>query len=477
MKLNINFDLLDNAITKMGAEPIVFTPKNTPIGDIGIELGSTSGKKIDINDIEVNLDGGGIFEYQGRQVLLFIPNQFNRLDEILSNPMIGNRFHVSDCNKIQEMKQRNKYNKYSVTNNLSGKFEIYNYQNPEQKEVSKLHICKYCLEKLNYKNYKNEKYNKKQEIFENFDIGEFFERYSTLFEYLPNINKKKGASTYTDNWETLSRDYRASKNYICETCDTSFIKDKYLLHTHHINGIKDDNNQNNLKAVCIDCHRKEPNHRHVYMKYDQLQKIYITRREQNKVNIKSWDDVFKYSDLSLHGYIDLLRSNQKTSLPDVGYVIEVNNQKIALDLVWQNKYKKSAVATEYSYNFFMLKDWNILSLGDALIKYTQKQNQIIIEENTKIKETAQSALELEAMIKYTTQIETILESMGASARGLHGKVTKVQKKLSKDVIFRLRRIATIRNKKMHQTGFNNYVFKDFEEDSIIVLKYLKQLSI
>jgi len=478
MKLNINLDLLDSAIKKMGAQSISFTPKKTILDPIDKVLGSTSGKKININDIEINLDGGGLFEYEGRQVLLFIPNQFNQLAEILHNPIKGNRFHVADCSTLQEMKQKNKYNKYHVTHNLSEKFEIYNYRNEDIKKDAKLHVCKNCLEKLNYKNYKNESYNQKQQIFENFDIGEFFERYSTLFDYVPTLgleNNQKN-NQYTNDWKSISQDYRAKKYYICETCDTSFNKNKQLLHTHHINGIKNDNNPNNLKAVCIDCHRKEPNHRHVYITYDQLQQIYILRREQNKVNIENWDDVFKYSDLSMHGYIDLLRVDGKMSIPDVGYIIEINNKKIALDLVWQNTYKKSAVATEYSYNFFMLKDWNILSLGDALLKYTQKKTQNIQEENIQIKQTAQSAIELQSMINYTTQIETILENMGARARGLHGKVTKVEKKLSKDIIFKLRRIASIRNKKMHQANYYNYIFKDFEDDCKIVISYLKKLE-
>jgi len=480
MKLNVSFDLLNKAVSKMGARLVDFNTKTTfKHTDIDKILGTTSGQKIVFDDIVVNTDGGGLFEYKGRQVLLFLPKQFHDISLVRNNHSQGNKFHVADCSTLQQQREKGTFNNYSATNNLSGKFHVYGFDKKNERDEfdTKLNVCQNCLKKLNYKNFNSVSRNEKNNIVSNFTTSEFFERYSTLFEYLPNIdtNEEKEATTYTDNWEIVSKDYRASKNYICETCDTSFIKYKHLLHTHHINGKKDDNTKSNLKAVCIDCHRKEPNHRHVYMKYDQLQQIYIARREQNKVDIKSWDDVFKYSDLSLHGYIDLLRSDQKTSLPDVGYVVEVNNQKVALDLVWQNSYKKSAVATEYSYNFFMLKDWNILSLGDALIKYTQKQSQTIIRENTKIKETAQSALELEAMMNYTTQIETILESMGARARGLHGKVTKVQKKLSKDIIFRLRRIATIRNKKMHQAGFDNYIFKDFEDDCQIVLKYLNNL--
>ncbi|MEA2018879.1 MAG: hypothetical protein U9N59_10565 [Campylobacterota bacterium] len=469
MKLNINFDLLDSAISKMGAKKIIFEPKATTPEPPNI--GDTAGVEININDIEINLDGGGLFEYDGRQVLLFIPNhnpRYKSIEEVLHDPMRGNRFHVSDCSTLQQMKERNNYNKYHVTQNLSGKFKIYNEGKEKDGQNAKLHVCKNCLEKLNYKNYKNEIYNKKQEIFENFDIGEFFERYSTLFEYLPNIesDRQKEATTYTDNWEAVSKDYRASKNYVCETCDTSFIKDKHLLHTHHMNGKKDDNTQSNLKAVCIDCHRKEPKHRHVYMDYEQLQKINITRREQNKVNIQGWDDVFKFTDLSIHGYLKLIENQY--SIPDVATILEYQGKKVALDISWTRNNKKSAVVTEYAYDLLNFDDWNILTIGDAIIEYHKRAT-------NDIQNQAQSALELEAMMNYTTQIETILESMGAKARGLHGKVTKVQKKLSKDVVFRLRRIATIRNKKMHQAGFENYIFKDFEDDCRIVLDYLNKI--
>ena len=69
--------------------------------------------------------------------------------------------------------------------------------------------------------------------------------------------------------------------------DTSFINNKSLLHTHHINGIKEDNDFPNLKVLCLDCHRKEPNHEHLMLNRIQLEQIYILRREQNKINIKT----------------------------------------------------------------------------------------------------------------------------------------------------------------------------------------------
>ena len=232
MKLNVNLSVLNEAAKKMGAEPIVFST-NTRFEHTDIDkiLGTTSGQQININDIEVNLDGGGLFEYEGRQVLLFIPNQYNSLEDILNDPMKGNKFHVSDCRTLQEMKQRNAFNKYAVTNNLSGIFTIYNKNNEANKVESSLFVCKNCLEKLNYKNYKNETYQIKNSIFNEFRIDEFFERYSTLFDYLPNINIEPTEINYTDNWKEISKEYRSSKDFICETCNTSFKNNKELLHT------------------------------------------------------------------------------------------------------------------------------------------------------------------------------------------------------------------------------------------------------
>lgn len=81
--------------------------------------------------------------------------------------------------------------------------------------------------------------------------------------------------------------------------------------------------------------------------------------------------------------------------------------------------------------------------------------------------------EFSYMMKYATEIETLLESIGASGKGMHAKVSSIENFLEREMIRRLRRIATIRNKKMHRKGFNNYVFSDYEDDCKIVVDYLE----
>lgn len=80
------------------------------------------------------------------------------------------------------------------------------------------------------------------------------------------------------------------------------------------------------------------------------------------------------------------------------------------------------------------------------------------------------------IMQYATEIETLLERAGASGKGMHSKVNSIKYNLDKEIIKRLRRIATVRNKKMHRKGFNNYVFSDYEDDCKIVSDYLESIK-
>ena len=351
MKLNVDLTSLQNAVKKMGA-PLIDFDTTTVFDHVDIDsiLNTTSGIEIDINEIEVNLDAGGLFEYKGRQVLLFIPNHnpmYKSINDVLNDPMQGNRFHVSDCTTLKKMRETNRYNKYHVTQNLSGMFEIYNDGNEDIKKDAKLHVCKNCLMMLNYKNYKNETNIEKNKIFNNFKINEFFETYSAFFEYLPNIK---------NNNKILDRSITPSinrKNYICKVCNTDFKNNPKLL-------VSEETNNN----ICLDCYRKQKEHKTAFITNPELKEIYKERTIQNKVTINSWDDVYKYVDISIHGYIHRLKRSYRTPT-HIGYIpSEISS--IVLDIVWITETKKSALVTRKTDEYKKLKNWNILTLGEAM---------------------------------------------------------------------------------------------------------------
>lgn len=480
MKINVDFSELNNAVSKMGAEPVDFEVEKTKFSDIDIDkILGTTGIEIDPVDLELS---NGLLSYKGRQVLLFIPDHGNRVDSVIDNYSNGNKYHISDCATIEKMKEIQRFDRYVVTNNLSGEFDISGYSFREDSHIeikSELSVCKNCLRKLNYKNYKENK----NKVFNEFNLNEFFETYSTLFKHLPKLENTIYKSTYTKDWEDISKDYREKQNYVCESCHTSFKSHKYLLHTHHINGVKTDNKESNLKAVCIDCHRKEPNHFNIMLTNEDKEKIYQLRREQNKVQISNWNDVLKYADLSLHGYINLL-AQKNYILPDVGCILKYNNENIILDLVWITPNKKSAVIANYQ-NYFNIDGWNILSLGEAFERFYNRsvkkleenhknETNKLIEEKESIKEKTKKARELESILKYTKQIESILETKGATGRGLHGKLSSIEYKFPSMIVKKVRKIATIRNKVMHESSFTDYSFIEFERESEFVLKYLER---
>ena len=62
--------------------------------------------------------------------------------------------------------------------------------------------------------------------------------------------------------------------------------------------------------------------------------------------------------------------------------------------------------------------------------------------------------DIELAITRVKALETLLEqSFGASGKGLHEKVTSVQDKLPPPLVKRLRFIATVRNKIVHESNY------------------------
>jgi hypothetical protein len=66
-----------------------------------------------------------------------------------------------------------------------------------------------------------------------------------------------------------------------------------------------------------------------------------------------------------------------------------------------------------------------------------------------------SSNDYELVIKSSKDLEYILElEFGAKGKGLHEKISDVDNQLSTDLIKRMRYLATIRNKLIHERGFD-----------------------
>jgi len=281
MKIDVSYNYFDTLLEKMGGDKIQWSLSDinlSEINDISIEL--ERGLEIDISKLEIV---GGVYSYEGEQLVVHIYDTFKIKDSVEEYPENNVRFHLRDCRTIQKMKEQNRFEtRYIGTNNTSGIFKVTVYidefRSGSEEIKTELFVCKNCLSELDYKNYKR---NKKQ-VWNTFALEEFFESYKTYFSEKPkytceNIPKNE----YPNDWKDISRKFRKNKNWRCNDCNLNLIDHHNLLHVHHINHGRFDNRSSNLQAVCIDCHSKKEDHDTMYVPENQRTLIIKLRREQN----------------------------------------------------------------------------------------------------------------------------------------------------------------------------------------------------
>jgi len=361
MKLNVDLSQLWARVNQMGAEHITMD-----IGDVWHDSDfefddqlSSSGIEIELDDIESE---EGLLSVRGRQVLLFIPDHGFKVDSALLDASAGNKFHVADCRTLDTMKRQNRFNRYKVTNNMSGTFEIYGTSefNDEVEGEAELYVCKNCINQLNYKGIANASVDARNQLVQNFDLTEFFTTYSSLFKRLPRQQDKNEKKGYSKDWDKISSKTRESVNYECQHCEVNLVGHKRLLHVHHKSGEKSDNSSDNLIALCADCHRKEPFHGHMFVKHEDTQKINQLRNEQGVYSNCDWITVTRKADPSLNGVIEHCKVKGYTA-PEVAYKLKGGNESVELELAWPKR--KFGIVLS---NPIKIDGWHILSLAEAL---------------------------------------------------------------------------------------------------------------
>ena len=83
--------------------------------------------------------------------------------------------------------------------------------------------------------------------------------------------------------------------------------------------------------------------------------------------------------------------------------------------------------------------------------------------------------QIEIVIKYSKKIETLLGNLGAEGKGMHQKVSDIESHLDNQLVRKIRFIGTMRNKSVHEDGFEIYDFDNFIDQANLVVEELEAI--
>ena len=324
-KINLNFDDSDfiKIEKKLGIsfkDWIHEDLRNISIPEIDIQLEDT-GIEVDFDQIQIIQKG--LFSYKGHHVVIYIKDTGHSKELLDNTPEESMKYHLVDCKTINDMKEKNRYQRYVATNRKDGLFNV----DTREKDGNQLNtnaylrVCKNCLKQIEWANYHfATSEDAKNKIRDNFNLDKFFENFQTVFSEIPKENEYgKVTSGYASNHENISVQFKDSKKWVCETCNVNLSNNRHLLDLHHENCVKNDNTPSNLKALCKICHKKEPNHNHYYVKPKDRSQILNLRK-----NIKL--DILKPI---IKNYLNNFNDEDKINLKN--NVNDTNNRNDFLD--------------------------------------------------------------------------------------------------------------------------------------------------
>lgn len=176
------------------------------------------------------------------------------------------KFHILNCETIKNQRLRSNFNGHYVFSN-----EIIKMEDRYDHVVKEPRLCGYCSMQNSdvTKGMKTSEYREKFILVDKTD-GNFSDN------ELP-INISTDFWGYTLDWDETSKNYRIKRKFTCENCGINLnqnLVNGYYLETHHIDGNPKNNEEGNLRCLCILCHANSNSfHQENYSKGSGRQKL------------------------------------------------------------------------------------------------------------------------------------------------------------------------------------------------------------
>lgn len=248
----------------MGAEASgAFWPGFRPdvLSMLELEQLATKGKDVSIE--EIHALGDGTLRYKDSRILVYIRD--------ISSFADAPRFHVADCSTLQKMREQNRFERYVVATRDDGLFlvnRVGRHSGMTAEHIT-LAVCQNCLNCLKFDgfSYGVTPPAERAKIVKAFNLERFFNLYpKSLFNRVPQRDAEAAPiNNYAPQFAEVAHQTKERCGWRCQKCglDLSAPDKRKFLQVHHLNGAKNDDTPNNLRALCLGCHAKQPAHTHM----------------------------------------------------------------------------------------------------------------------------------------------------------------------------------------------------------------------
>ena len=72
-----------------------------------------------------------------------------------------------------------------------------------------------------------------------------------------------GDNGYLEQWPSIASGIRQRDGHVCQRCGINLTGKGRLLHVHHLDGDRLNNDSSNLISLCVICHSDRDRHRHL----------------------------------------------------------------------------------------------------------------------------------------------------------------------------------------------------------------------